>query len=83
VSAIRFRQIIANDWLLGASGVLSVVFGVAVLAQPSTAANTLVLIFGAYSVVVGAALVWLGVRLRGLREPRPAPGMSEVRSAAR
>ena len=83
VAAIRFRQIIDNDWLLGASGVLSLVLGVAVLAQPNAVANSLVLIFGAYSVLVGAALLWLGMRLRGLREPRSAPATPELRSATR
>jgi hypothetical protein len=35
VAAVRFRQFIENEWLLGIGGVVSIVFGLAVLAQPT------------------------------------------------
>jgi uncharacterized membrane protein HdeD (DUF308 family) len=68
VAAIRFRQIIDNELLLGLGGLLSVVFGVIVLIQPNTGAATFALLFGAYAVLVGIAQVWLGLRLRSLGE---------------
>jgi uncharacterized membrane protein HdeD (DUF308 family) len=66
VAAIRFRRVIDNEFLLGLGGVVSVVFGVAVMAQPNVAAITFAVLFGAYAVLVGIAQVWLGLRLRSL-----------------
>jgi uncharacterized membrane protein HdeD (DUF308 family) len=66
VAAFRFRQFIANEWLLGIGGVASIVFGVAVLAQPEIGIVTFALVFGTYAVLVGIAQVWLGLRLRSL-----------------
>jgi uncharacterized membrane protein HdeD (DUF308 family) len=68
VAAVRFRQFIANEFLLALSGVLSVVFGVAVLAQPALGVATFGLLFGIYAILVGIAQVWLGLRLRGVHE---------------
>jgi uncharacterized membrane protein HdeD (DUF308 family) len=66
VAAIRFREVIADEFLLGLSGVLSVVFGVVILVQPNIGAVTFALLFGIYTILVGIAQVWLGVRLRTL-----------------
>jgi uncharacterized membrane protein HdeD (DUF308 family) len=68
VAAVRFRKFITNEFLLGLSGVLSIVFGIAVLAQPAIGIVTFALLFGMYAVLVGIAQIWLGLRLRGLRE---------------
>jgi uncharacterized membrane protein HdeD (DUF308 family) len=72
IAAVRFRRVIPDEFLLGLGGVVSVVFGVAVLAQPSIAATTFTLLFGAYAIVVGLAQVWLGLRLRSLGERVPS-----------
>jgi len=66
VAAVHFRQFIANEWLLGLTGVVSIVFGVAVLAQPTIGIVTFALAFGIYAVLIGIAQVWLGLRLRSL-----------------
>jgi len=68
IAAIRFRAVIRNEFLLTLGGVLSVVFGVAVLAQPNIAAATFATLFGIYAALVGAAQVSLGLRLRSLGE---------------
>jgi len=68
IAAVRFRQIIDNELLLGLGGVLSILFGVLVLAQPSIGAETFALIFGLYAILVGIAQVWLGLRLKGFDE---------------
>jgi uncharacterized membrane protein HdeD (DUF308 family) len=54
VAAVSFRQFIENEWLLGIGGVVSIVFGVAVLAQPTIGIVTFALVFGAYAVLVGS-----------------------------
>jgi uncharacterized membrane protein HdeD (DUF308 family) len=70
VAAVRSRQFISNEWLLGLSGVVSIVFGIAVLAQPAIGVVTFALVFGANAVLVGIAQVWLGLRLRSLADVR-------------
>jgi uncharacterized membrane protein HdeD (DUF308 family) len=52
----------------GFSGVLSVIFGVLVIAQPATGALALVYLFGFYAIVAGISQIGLGFRLRGLGE---------------
>src|SRR5262249_29162195 len=68
VAAIRFRQMIPNEFVLGLGGVLSIIFGVLVLAQPSVGAATLAVLFGSYAVLVGVTQLWLGLLLRRLGE---------------
>jgi uncharacterized membrane protein HdeD (DUF308 family) len=64
VGAIRLRKEIDNEWLLIASGALSVLFGLAVLVMPGAGALALVWLIGAYAIVYGLILVWFALRLR-------------------
>ncbi len=71
--AIRLRKEIDNEWLLILSGVLSVLFGAAVLFRPGAGALAIVWIIGAYAVVLGALHVGLALRLRShSHEPKVA-----------
>ena len=65
VGAIRLRKEIENEWLLIASGVLSVVFGLILVAQPGAGALALLYVIGTYAVLFGILEVWLSLRLRG------------------
>jgi uncharacterized membrane protein HdeD (DUF308 family) len=58
---------------MAASGALSVLFGVLVLAQPVSAAIAMTMLFGLYAIVAGISEVGLGIRLRSLAEALPAP----------
>ena len=64
VAAVRLRREITNEWWLAFSGVLSVVFGVLIMAAPAAGALVLVLWIGAYAVVFGVSLLALAFRLR-------------------
>jgi uncharacterized membrane protein HdeD (DUF308 family) len=64
VGAIRLRKEIDNEWLLIASGVLSVVFGLILVVQPGTGALALLYVIGIYAILYGILLVWLSLRLR-------------------
>ena len=64
VGAIRLRKEIEGEWLLIAVGVLSVIFGIALIAQPGLGLLTLVFIIGAYAIVYGILLVMFSLRLR-------------------
>jgi uncharacterized membrane protein HdeD (DUF308 family) len=68
VAAIRLRKVITSEWLMGFSGLLSIVFGAVVLAQPGTGALALVFLFGFYAILAGISQISLGFRLRGLGE---------------
>jgi len=68
VGAIKLRKEIDNEWWLILAGVLSVIFGIVVLAAPGAGALGLVWAIGAYSFVFGILLVGLSLRLRKHRD---------------
>ena len=76
VAAVRLRREMEDEWLLGLAGILSVVFGAAIFVFPGAGALALVTLIGAYSIVFGVAMLFLGLRLRNARAtvglPRPA-----------
>lgn len=68
IAAVHLRKEIDNEWLLGISGVLSIIFGLFAFFYPGAGALSIVLIIGAYAVVFGILLMILGFRLRGMAE---------------
>jgi uncharacterized membrane protein HdeD (DUF308 family) len=66
IGAIQLRKEIEGEWLLAASGALSILFGLVLLANPAGGAVALVFIVGIYALAVGVAQVVLALRLRGL-----------------
>jgi uncharacterized membrane protein HdeD (DUF308 family) len=64
-----------GEWLLIASGVLSVVFGVMLVVAPGLGMLTLVWIIGGYAIVFGLIMLILAFRLRA-RHLRSALGMT-------
>ncbi len=66
VAAVRLRREMEDEILLGIAGILSVVFGAAVLVFPGAGALALVTLIGAYSIVFGLAMLLLGLRMRSV-----------------
>jgi uncharacterized membrane protein HdeD (DUF308 family) len=64
VAAIRLRRVIAGEWMLALSGLLSLVFGILVFAFPGAGAIGIAWVFGCYAAAAGLMLIVLGVRLR-------------------
>ncbi len=81
-AAIRLRKVITNERLMGFGGVLSIIFGVLVIARPGAGALTLVYLFGFYAILAGISQISLGFRLRGLGETL-APQTQQAASPSR
>jgi uncharacterized membrane protein HdeD (DUF308 family) len=64
VAAIRLRRAIRNELGMIIGGVLSVLFGLVLLAAPGAGALAVVFIIGVYAVVFGIALLGVAWRLR-------------------
>jgi uncharacterized membrane protein HdeD (DUF308 family) len=65
-AAIRLRKYITGEWLLALMGVISILFGVALMAFPITGALALTIWIGVYALLIGGLLIGLGIRLRTL-----------------
>jgi len=76
-AAIRFRKHIDNEWLLGLSGAVSILFGVLMFLQPGAGALAVVWLIGSFSLFFGVLLIALGFRLKGLAS-RMATGGTPV-----
>jgi uncharacterized membrane protein HdeD (DUF308 family) len=68
IMAIAFRREVENAWLMGLSGVLSVLFGVILAVLPAAGLLSLVWLVGIYALIFGVALIVLGLRARGDRQ---------------
>ena len=73
IGAFRLRRMVHGDlvkgeWLLGASGILSLLFGGLVAAQSDAAGASFVWILGGYAIVSGALLLALAVNIRDWRQ---------------
>lgn len=70
-AAVRLRKEIDDEWILGLTGVLSVIFGVLLLAYPGIGALALVTALGAYGLVFGVLTLAFAMKLRAWREIGP------------
>jgi uncharacterized membrane protein HdeD (DUF308 family) len=65
--AIQLRKEIEGEWWLILSGLLSMAFGIWLIARPGSGALALVWIIAAFAVLHGCTLIALALRLKNLR----------------
>lgn len=67
-AAIHLRREIRGEWLLGLSGVLSILLGVFLIAMPGPGLVSLVWLIGIWAVTFGFFFILLSLRLRGVKQ---------------
>jgi uncharacterized membrane protein HdeD (DUF308 family) len=72
--AIRLRKLITGEWMLILAGLLSVVFGVAIVVLPGAGALAIAQWIGAHAILFGLLMIGLGLRLRSWGRAHPANG---------
>jgi uncharacterized membrane protein HdeD (DUF308 family) len=66
LAAIRLRKVIDDEWLLGLSGLLSILFGILIFARPGAGVVVIGILIGAFMLLLGTLAVALSLRLRQL-----------------
>jgi uncharacterized membrane protein HdeD (DUF308 family) len=66
-AAIRLRRVIEHEWMLAAAGVLSILFGIVLLARPGAGALALIWVIGAFALIWGAMAIGLSFKLRAMK----------------
>jgi uncharacterized membrane protein HdeD (DUF308 family) len=64
IAAIQLRNVIEGEWVLALSGILSVLFGVALALFPGAGAVAIAWLIGAYALTFGMLLLVLAFQLR-------------------
>lgn len=70
IGAFRLRKEIEGEWLLIASGALSIAFGVLLAAWPGAGALAMVLVIGAFSILFGVLQIAFAFELKKLAAVR-------------
>jgi uncharacterized membrane protein HdeD (DUF308 family) len=67
-AAIRLRKEIDDEWILGLSGAMSVLFGLLILYSPGAGLVAIALLIGAYMIALGIFAIALSLRLRVMNQ---------------
>ncbi len=63
-AAIRLRRIIHGEWMLGLNGLVSMLFGMLIVAFPAAGAVGISWMLGIYALFIGMLLIGLGIKLK-------------------
>jgi len=69
ITAIKLRHEIRGEWMMALIAILSMAFGLLLLAFPVTGALSVILIIRAFVFAIGALMIALALKLRSLRRP--------------
>jgi uncharacterized membrane protein HdeD (DUF308 family) len=68
IGAIQLRKEIENEWLLILSGVVAILFGVLMFAQPASGALAVIWMIAIFAIVFGIDLILLAFKLKGFKD---------------
>jgi uncharacterized membrane protein HdeD (DUF308 family) len=68
VITYRFPLSKAGKWLLGLGGLISVIFGIVLIAHPAGGATAVIWLIGAYAIVFGVIVTSLGYQIMRLQK---------------
>ncbi len=68
VGAIRLREQIDNEWLLGLVGLLSIVLGISLVAFPGSGLVSVAWMIGTFAIIAGISFIGLSMRLKKLAD---------------
>lgn len=66
IAAVWLRRQITNEWMFILGGILSILVGFALFANPAAGALALVWLIGSYAIVFGLVMVVMAFRVHGL-----------------
>lgn len=66
IAAVRLRKVISNEWLLVLAGIISVLFGLLLIARPGVGALSVIWIIASFAIVHGIVLIALSFKLHKL-----------------
>ncbi|MDN3712379.1 DUF308 domain-containing protein [Paracoccus cavernae] len=67
IAAIRLRNEIEGEWALGLSGLLMVLWGLALAVMPAAGILSLTWLFGLFAIVIGVVMILLAFRVKGYK----------------
>lgn len=68
IVAFQLRKKIDGEWLMAASGVLSILFGILLIAVPNAGLVSIAWLIGFWALILGVVFVMLAFRLRKLAD---------------
>jgi uncharacterized membrane protein HdeD (DUF308 family) len=72
VAAFEWRQVLADTWMLGFAGVLSIILGVLLFSSPGAGLLAWAWLIGIYAIVYGVLYIATGIRLKSFPPPLTA-----------
>ena len=64
----KVRQATRREWLLYATGAMSILFGILVIANPAVGGLSIVFVIASWAIVVGTLKIFFGFKVKNLPE---------------
>ena len=68
IYAVKLRKEITNEWFAILNGVITLIFGLAVLTNIVAGASALVMVFGIFAIISGILMIVLSFKVKGLKK---------------